>query len=192
NNDFDDEMEKIKKRVEDKTGVQFQTSFSFQKESTDTLAVNLDNKPFRLEDGSILFRPGGHGALIENLNEQDADIIFMKNIDNVVVYKYKHELAEYKKVLAAKLLDLQNKAFAYSKMLDETAPDESTIEDIKLFLRQELNVHIKPDVDKYKEVYQIEFLKEKLNAPIRVCGMVKNEGEPGGGPFWVKDEDGNI
>src|SRR5690606_4763336 len=147
NNDFDDEMEKIKKRVEDKTGVQFQTSFSFQKESTDTLAVNLDNKPFRLEDGSILFRPGGHGALIENLNEQDADIIFMKNIDNVVVYKYKHELAEYKKVLAAKLLDLQNKAFAYSKMLDETAPDESTIEDIKLFLRQQLNVHIKPDVD---------------------------------------------
>src|SRR5690606_5664797 len=192
NNDFDQEMDNIKKRVEDTTGVQFQISFSFQKESTDTLAVNMQNEPFRLDDGSILFRPGGHGALIENLNEQDADIIFMKNIDNVVVYKYKHELAEYKKVLAAKLLELQKRAFAYAKLLDETTPDEQTIEEIKEFLKQQLNVHIKGDVDKYKEVYQIEFLKEKLNAPIRVCGMVKNEGEPGGGPFWSKDEDGNI
>ena len=192
NNDFDQEMDNIKKRVEDTTGVQFQISFSFQKESTDTLAVNMDNKPFRLEDGSILFRPGGHGALIENLNEQDADIIFVKNIDNVVVNKYKHELAEYKKVLAAKLLELQQGAFAYAKLLDESTPDEQTIEEIKQFLKQKLNVHIKEDIDKYKEVYQIEFLKEKLNAPIRVCGMVKNEGEPGGGPFWVKDEDGNI
>src|SRR5690606_27748179 len=135
-NDFDDEMDSIKKRVEDHTSVQFQTSFSFQKESTDTLAVTMDNQPFRLEDGSILFRPGGHGALIENLNEQDADIIFMKNIDNVVVYKYKHELAEYKKILAAKLLELQNSAFSYAKLLDETTPGEETIEEIKNFLKQ--------------------------------------------------------
>src|SRR5690606_1639922 len=107
------------------------------------------------------------------LNEQDADIIFVKNIDNVVVNKYKHELAEYKKVLAAKLLELQQGAFAYAKLLDESTPDEQTIEEIKQFLKQKLNVHIKEDIDKYKEVYQIEFLKEKLNAPIRVCGMVK-------------------
>src|SRR5690606_5708355 len=155
NNDFDDEMDKIKKRVEEQTGVQFQTSCSFQKESTDSLAVTLDNQPFRLDDGSILFRPGGHGALIENLNEQDADIIFMKNIDNVVVYKYKHELAEFKKILAAKLLELQKSAFAYAKLLDQTTPDEKTIEEIKQFLKQQLNVHIKEDVNKYKEVYQI-------------------------------------
>ncbi|MCM5661836.1 DUF4301 family protein [Galbibacter mesophilus] len=192
NTDFDDEMEKISNRVKEKTGVTFDTTFSFQKESTDTLAVTMKNEPFRLESGEILFRPGGHGALIENLNDQDADIIFIKNIDNVVVYKYKHEVAQFKKILAGKLLEVQNKAFEYAKLLDETTPDEKKIEEIKTFLKNELNVHVKPDVDKYKEVYQIEFLKEKLNAPIRICGMVKNEGEPGGGPFWIKDEDGNI
>ncbi|MDG3583060.1 DUF4301 family protein [Galbibacter pacificus] len=192
NNDFDDEMEKIKKRVEEKTGVSFKTSFSFQKESTDTIAVDMENEPFRLESGEILFRPGGHGALIENLNEQDADIIFVKNIDNVVVYKYKHEVAEYKKILAGKLLEIQSKVFEYAKLLDNEEPSEAKIEEIKDFLKNNLNVHVKPDVDKYKEIYQIEFLKEKLNAPIRICGMVKNEGEPGGGPFWIKDEDGNI
>ncbi|MEL4308820.1 DUF4301 family protein [Joostella sp. CR20] len=192
NNDFDEEMERIQSRVTEKTGVDFETSFSYQKEATDTLAVTMNNEPFRLETGEILFRPGGHGALIENLNDQDADIIFIKNIDNVVVYKYKHELAQYKKVLAGKLLEVQNKAYAYAKMLDETSPSEGEISEIKSFLQTELNVHVRSDFDKYKEIYQIEFLKEKLNAPIRVCGMVKNEGEPGGGPFWIKDEDGNI
>ncbi|MCX2681025.1 DUF4301 family protein [Galbibacter sp. EGI 63066] len=192
NTDFDDEVGKIQNLVEEKTGVSFSTSFSFQKSATDTVAVDMENEPFRLESGEILFRPGGHGALIENLNDQDADIIFIKNIDNVVVYKYKHEVALYKKILAGKLLKLQEKAFAYAKLLDEAVPDASRIEEMKTFLKEELNVHIKPDVDKYKEVYQIEFLREKLNAPIRICGMVKNEGEPGGGPFWIKDEDGNI
>ncbi|MEJ4089713.1 DUF4301 family protein [Galbibacter orientalis] len=192
NNDFDEEMDKIESRVTEKTGVSFETSFSYQKESTDTLAVSMENEPFRLETGEILFRPGGHGALIENLNDQDADIIFIKNIDNVVVYKYKHELAQFKKILAGKLIEVQNRAYKYAKLLDETTPNEQMINEIKDFLRTELNVHVKSDVDKYKEVYQIEFLKEKLNAPIRICGMVKNEGEPGGGPFWIKDEDGNI
>lgn len=192
NNDFDEEMDKIESRVTEKTGVSFETSFSYQKESTDTLAVTMENEPFRLETGEILFRPGGHGALIENLNDQDADIIFIKNIDNVVVYKYKHELAQFKKILAGKLIEVQNRAYKYAKLLDETTPNEKMINEIKDFLRTELNVHVKSDVDKYKEVYQIEFLKEKLNAPIRICGMVKNEGEPGGGPFWIKDEDGNI
>ena len=192
NNDFDEEMDKIESRVTEKTGVSFETSFSYQKESTDTLAVSMENEPFRLETGEILFRPGGHGALIENLNDQDADIIFIKNIDNVVVYKYKHELAQFKKILAGKLIEVQNRAYKYAKLLDETTPNEKMINEIKDFLRTELNVHVKSDVDKYKEVYQIEFLKEKLNAPIRICGMVKNEGEPGGGPFWIKDEDGNI
>ena len=192
NNDFDEEMDKIESRVTEKTGVSFETSFSYQKESTDTLAVSMENEPFRFATGEILFRPGGHGALIENLNDQDADIIFIKNIDNVVVYKYKHELAQFKKILAGKLIEVQNRAYKYAKLLDETTPNEQMINEIKDFLRTELNVHVKSDVDKYKEVYQIEFLKEKLNAPIRICGMVKNEGEPGGGPFWIKDEDGNI
>ena len=189
---FEAEFNKIRESVEEKTGVKFDISFSFQKPSTDTLAVTPDDDPFRLQSGELLFRPGGHGALIENLNEQEGDLIFIKNIDNVVVYKFKEEMAAYKKVLAGKLLELREQVYAYSKLLDESVPDEATIEEIKQFLSEKLNVRIKPDVNKYKEIYQIEFLKEKLDAPIRVCGMVQNEGEPGGGPFWIKDEDGNI
>ncbi|THD68997.1 DUF4301 family protein [Robertkochia marina] len=189
---FEKEFKDIRKSVEEKTGVSFEISFSFQKTSTDTIAVTPDDDPFRLQNGDLLFRPGGHGALIENLNEQDADLIFIKNIDNVVVYKFKHEMADFKKMLAGKLLELREQVYAYSKLLDETVPDEATIEEIKTFLSEKLNVRIKPDVNKYKEIYQIEFLKEKLDAPIRVCGMVQNEGEPGGGPFWTKDENGNI
>ncbi|TRZ46400.1 DUF4301 family protein [Robertkochia solimangrovi] len=189
---FDEEFNRIKNNVENKTGVTFDISFSYQKESTDTIAVTEEDVPFRLNDGTLLFRPGGHGALIENLNEQDADIIFIKNIDNVVVYKFKHNLAAYKKVLAGKLLELQSKVFEYARELDESVPGQARIDEIKEFLSKQLNVHVKPDVDKYKEEFQIEFLKEKLAAPIRICGMVKNEGEPGGGPFWIKDEDGNI
>lgn len=189
---FKDEFKKIRSSVEEKTGVKFDISFSFQKPSTDTIAVTLDDEPFRLESGELLFRPGGHGALIENLNDQEADLIFIKNIDNVVVYKFKEEMTEYKQMLAGKLLELREQAYAYSKLLDESVPDEATIQEIMTFLREKLNVHIKSDVNKYKEIYQIEFLKEKLDAPIRVCGMVQNEGEPGGGPFWIKDADGNI
>ncbi|WP_224491226.1 DUF4301 family protein [Robertkochia flava] len=189
---FEEEFKAIRESVEEKTGVKFDISFSFQKPATDTIAVTPDDDPFRLQSGALLFRPGGHGALIENLNDQDADLIFIKNIDNVVVYKFKHEMAEYKKMLAGKLLELREQTYAYSKLLDESVPDEATIEEIKQFLSEKLNVRIKSDVNKYKEIYQIEFLKEKLDAPIRVCGMVQNEGEPGGGPFWIKDEDGNI
>ena len=189
---FEAEFKEIRKTVEEKTGVTFNISFSFQKPSTDTLAVTPDDDPFRLKSGELLFRPGGHGALIENLNDQDADIIFIKNIDNVVVYKFKHEMAAYKQMLAGKLLELREQVYAYSKLLDESMPDEATIEEIKQFLTDKLNVRIKPDVNKYREIYQIEYLKEKLDAPIRVCGMVQNEGEPGGGPFWIKNEDGDI
>lgn len=189
---FAREFEKIENWVEQKTGVKFDISFSYQKESTDTLAVNEHDEPFRIDDGSLLFRPGGHGALIENLNEQQADLIFIKNIDNVVVYKYKHQISDYKKMLAGVLLKIRARIYRYAQLLEETHPDQAKIREIMKFLQTELNVHIKADVEKYKEEYQIEFLKEKLNAPIRVCGMVKNEGEPGGGPFWVKDEDGNI
>ena len=189
---FKEEFKKIRESVEEKTGVSFEISFSFQKTATDTIAVTPDDDPFRLQNGDLLFRPGGHGALIENLNDQEADIIFIKNIDNVVVYKFKHEMASFKQMLAGKLLEVREQVYAYSRLLDESVPDEATIEEIKQFLSDKLNVNIKSDVNKYKEIYQIEYLKEKLDAPIRVCGMVQNEGEPGGGPFWIKDEDGNI
>lgn len=189
---FNAEFEKIEKLVEAKTGVAFTISFSFQKESTDTIAVDLEDKPFREADGSLHFRPSGHGALIENLNEQDADIIFIKNIDNVVVYRYKHEVADYKKMLAGILLQLQEKAFHYRKMLESNGIGQPLIDEIKQFLNGSMSVAVTPHFNKYRENFQIEYLKEKLDRPIRVCGMVRNEGEPGGGPFWVKDENGNV
>jgi len=189
---FDKEFSRIEKKVEDKTGSKFDISFSYQKESTDTIAVTPKNKPFREEDDSLLFRPSGHGALIENLNDLEADIIFIKNIDNVVTYKYKEDVAKYKKVLAGILLKLQEQAFQYLDMLGEGNLSEGQLIEIAEFLANKMTVRISSEFEKYSLKYQIEYLTEKLNRPIRVCGMVKNEGEPGGGPFWIKDESGNI
>lgn len=187
---FKKEFEKIKKKVEEKTKTNFDISYSFQKSETDTIAVTEDNKPFRTEDGRILFRPGGHGALIENLNDLDADIIYIKNIDNVVVRKYQDEVSGFKKILAGKLIEIQDEVFRILAGIDKKAPSEAELKDIKKFLVEQLNVILPMDFDKFSEKYKLEFLKESLNRPIRVCGMVINEGEPGGGPFWIKQENG--
>ncbi len=189
-NHFKEEFDNIRKIVEDKTNTTFDISYSTQKEFTDTIAVTTNNKPFRNEDGSLLFRPGGHGALIENLNDIDADIVFIKNIDNVVVRKYQEELAVYKKGLAGKLLEIQEKVFSILASIDQSMPDESRLHDISYFLQNELNITIPIDFFKFSESYKLDYLKEVLNRPIRVCGMVRNEGEPGGGPFWIKNERG--
>lgn len=189
---FTDEFKRIEKKVEEKTGTSFEIYYSHQKQSTDTIAVTPDNTPFRENDGRLLFRPSGHGALIENLNSLDADLIFIKNIDNVVVFQYKEEVAKYKKVLAGILLELQNKAFNYLDNLEKDRVSDSEIHEIAQFLNEKLNLKISADFKKYSTKYQIEYLKDKLDRPIRVCGMVKNEGEPGGGPFWVKNEKGII
>lgn len=191
-NKFKTEFSRIKKNVEEVTNARFKISYSYQKSSTNTIAVNLKNEPFRSEDGSLLFRPGGHGALIDNLNDLDADIIFIKNIDNVVTYKYKHQVALYKKVLAGILLELQHKIYEFQKLLEDANPDENKLNEIAEFLQNKLNVHISSDFEKYSEKYKIEYLQQQINKPIRVCGMVKNEGEPGGGPFWVKDDNGKV
>ncbi|WP_040280483.1 DUF4301 family protein [Psychroserpens damuponensis] len=189
---FDEEFARIEKKVEAKSGSAFDISFSYQKESTDTIAVNSKNKPFREEDGSLHFRPSGHGALIENLNDLEADVVFVKNIDNVVTNKFKDEVAKYKKVLGGILLEVQEQAFNYLNELETNESSEEKRIEIGEFLVNKMNVKISPEFEKYSRKYQIEYLAEKLNRPIRVCGMVKNEGEPGGGPFWVKDESGNI
>ncbi|MDG5490417.1 DUF4301 family protein [Psychroserpens sp. SPM9] len=192
NHKFDEEFQRIEKKVEEKSGSAFDISFSYQKESTDTIAVTSKNKLFREDDGALHFRPSGHGALIENLNDLDADIVFIKNIDNVVTYKYKEEVANFKKILAGILLEVQSQAFEYLKLLESSKPSEEKLIEIGEFLVNKLNVKISSEFEKYSRRYQIEYLAEKLDRPIRVCGMVKNEGEPGGGPFWVKDESGNI
>lgn len=171
--------------------LKYEINFSVQNQSTDTIAVNLINKPFRLQDGSILFRPGGHGALIDNLNNLDADIIFIKNIDNVVPDRLKAETIKYKKVIGAHLIYLQQKLFDFLKKLEK---DESgkIINDIIYFFEKELMFIFPENFKKINIREKIKYLKTKLKRPIRICGMVKNEGEPGGGPFWVKNEDGSV
>lgn len=192
NHIFDSEFNRIKEIVERKTKTTFNISFSYQKDATDTISVKPNDEPFRDEDGLLVFRPSGHGALLENMNDLDADVIFVKNIDNVVVFKYENEMASYKKMLAGMLLELQNQSFEYIKTLkNEQVSDDKLIE-IAEFLINRLNVKVSYEFEKYSKKYQIEYLIEKLDRPIRVCGMVKNEGEPGGGPFWIKDESGNI
>ena len=189
---FETQLRACKDKIEAKTKTIFDITYSFQKPATDTIAVNLQNEVVRNADGSLYFRPGGHGSLIENLNEQEADIIFIKNIDNVVVSEFEETVARHKKVLAGKLLQLQEKSFAFLRIIDSLELDEKTILEIVHFLQNTFKLKLASDFEKYSTKYQIEYLREQLDRPLRVCGMVKNEGEPGGGPFWVKHESGRV
>ncbi|WP_411029038.1 DUF4301 family protein [Spongiimicrobium sp. 3-5] len=186
------EFESIKERVSKETKTNFHVTYSYQKPATDTIAVTLENEPFRNSDGSLLFRPGGHGALIENLNEQFADIIFIKNIDNVVVPRFANKVANSKKVLAGLLLKVQATAFRYAKMLDNESMSAEQLNNMKRFLEDELNARLSESFSSFSIEEQIRILKDKLNRPIRICGMVKNEGEPGGGPFWIRDRSNHL
>lgn len=186
---FKIQLKQVQNIYEKKFGISYDVNFSTQKESTDTIAVDMDNKPFREKDGSLLFRPGGHGALIENLNELDAEIIFIKNIDNIVPDRLKEPTILYKKALGGLLLKLQESTFKYLNELEkmnENGPLDPIIE----FARESLNINLPANFNKKTFDDQKEFLFNHLNRPIRVCGMVKNEGEPGGGPFWVKNTKG--
>ncbi len=174
-----------------KYGIKYNISFSEQKPSTDTVAATPDNTPFRNEDGSLLFRPGGHGALIENLNEISADVVFIKNIDNVVPDRLKPETVTYKQVIAGILVSLQKKVFQYLEILESGAYTHETLEEIIRFVKHDLCCK-KKDIKNLEDAELVIFLKEKLNRPIRVCGVVKNVGEPGGGPFLTYNQDGTV
>ncbi len=189
---FRKEVETLKKKYENATGISFDISFSIQRPSTDTIAVDLDNNPFRDSNGNLIFRPGGHGALIENLNELDADLVFIKNIDNVVPDRMKGDTARYKKVLGGLLLSVQQKSFEYLKELKKNPIEESLIEEIKAFAQKELNISYPEAYDNFSNKEKQNYLITQLNRPVRVCGMVKNEGEPGGGPFWVRNSKGQV
>ena len=173
---------------EKRFGVRYDISFSVQKPSTDTIAVNPDNTPFRQEDGSLLFRPAGHGALIENLNEIDADLVFIKTVDNVAPDRLKSDTVIYKEMLAGLLLDLQRQAFGYLRRLD--AGERVSAEEMASFVSGRLCRRLPASFAALEPQRQVGLLRELLDRPIRVCGMVKNEGEPGGGPFWVREADG--
>ena len=191
-------MELFKQKVAQKVdlyakkyGIKYDITFSEQKPSTDTVAANPDGTPFRNSDGSLLFRPGGHGALIENLNEIEADVIFVKNIDNVVPDRLKADTVEWKQIIAGVLVTLQKKAFEYLNLLDNGKYTHEEIEKMIRFVQQDLCCR-KGDIKNLEDADLVIYLRKKLNRPMRVCGVVKNVGEPGGGPFLTYNQDGTV
>lgn len=177
---------------EEKYNVKYAITFSEQKPSTDTIAVDMNNQPFRTDSGALLFRPAGHGALLENLNEQEADIIFIKNIDNVVPDHLKDETVLYKKALAGILLHYKKQAAYFLKHIQKENATAYMIQKAMRFLRDELNIEHPKGIRFWNLEEKIAYCRRKLNRPMRVCGMVKNVGEPGGGPFWATNADGSV
>ncbi|MFV8376328.1 DUF4301 family protein [Flavobacterium sp. LB1P71] len=188
---FETIIDAIKSEAEIQSGIAINVSYSYQNKNTDTIAVDFENNPFRDENGRLFFRPGGHGALIENLNQLDADIIFIKNIDNVIQNNIE-KTGRYKKALAGILMELQQQLFEYLHTIDAEDIQQEYLDEILLFLEEKLNIRIPDDFFNLSFENKIIKIKSLLNKPIRVCGMVKNEGEAGGGPFWVKDDNGTI
>lgn len=187
---FEAEVKASAPAVEKGYGIKLNIGFSEQKSNTDTVAADSDNNPFR-ENGKILFRPGGHGALIENLNDLDADVVFIKNIDNVVPDRLKDTTVKYKKLLAGILVSKQQKATTYLRLLESGKYDGAKLLEIIHFVQNELFTR-NPDIKNLEDSELALYLIQKLNRPIRVCGMVRNQGEPGGGPFWAYNSDGTI
>ena len=191
-------MELFKQKVAQKAdlyakkyGIAYDITFSEQKPSTDTVAANPDGTLFRNSDGSLLFRPGGHGALIENLNEIEADVIFVKNIDNVVPDRLKGDTVLWKQIIAGVLITLQKKAFEYLELLDTGKYTHEQIEEMIRFVQNDLCCR-KADIKELEDADLVIYLRKKLNRPMRVCGVVKNVGEPGGGPFLTYNQDGTV
>ncbi len=185
---FEDLVKNKKSFFEKRFGVKYDVSFSEQKSSTDTLAVDEKNDPFR-ENGQMVFRPGGHGALIQNLDDLDADIVFIKNIDNVVPDHFKQATVQYKQLIAGVLVKLQRKIFGYLHLIESGKYTHDQLIEMLHFLQTDLCIK-NPETKMLEDVELVLYIKSKLNRPLRVCGMVKNEGEPGGGPFLTVNQDG--
>jgi glycerol-3-phosphate responsive antiterminator len=187
---FEKHIRETLEKYQQKFNVRYHVSFSEQKSSTDTLAVDMNNCPFR-ENGKLVFRPGGHGALLENLNDLFADIIFIKNIDNVVPDFFKEITVKYKKIIAGVLIDVQQKCFDYLKELETNYLTEDRLKEMLRFTESTLCIY-NPEANSFDADTLKKYLIRKLNRPIRVCGMVKNTGEPGGGPFLTINNDGTV
>lgn len=186
-------LEEVRPYYEKEYGVYFRVSFSFQEKSTDTIAVDLENRPFRLENGRLLFRPGGHGALLQNLNNLKGNIVFIKNIDNVVPNRLKPTTYTWKKILAGYLISIQERVQDYLERVNSPGPlDEALLDEALTFVKDELSLSVQDGIFSSSPQVKKREIIEKLNRPIRVCGMVKNVKEPGGGPFWVLDHTGEV
>lgn len=188
---FEALVESVLPDYEAKFGLKYNVTFSVQKPSTDTVAANMDNTPFRNEDGSLLFRPGGHGALIQNLSDLDSEVVFIKNIDNVVPDRLKDDTVTYKQVLAGVLVTLQSQANDYIRLLQSDACTEADVKAACQFLCEKL-CFAKAGIEAMATADLRQLLLQKLNRPMRVCGVVKNVGEPGGGPFLAYNPDGSV
>ncbi|MDX1909203.1 MAG: DUF4301 family protein [Bacteroidia bacterium] len=186
---FEALVSRVQTHYEAQLGIRLDISFSEQKPATDTIAVDGDNQPFRQDDGSLLFRPAGHGALIENLNDISADVIFVKNIDNVVPDRIKGETFRSKKALAGILLETQRQIFAWLEQL-EGDTSAALLSEAETFIRETLCTQPPAGYETWGIEDRKAYVMRKLDRPLRVCGMVKNEGEPGGGPFWALNPDG--
>ena len=182
-------LDRVRPVYEKLFSVTYEIGVSCQETATNTIAVDMENRPFRSDDGRLCFRPGGHGALLKNLNDIDGDIIFLKNIDNVAPDRVKPVTVRYKKALAGLLLKLQERTFHYLKRLAEAEIVVEEMAAIDEFCRDKLHIAFPMDYQQWPLEKKKEIWREKLDRPIRVCGVVRNEGEPGGGPFWVEEAD---
>lgn len=187
---FSSLTERACRRLQQQLGIRFRVTFSSQKHSTDTVALDHDNKLFRNGDGKILFRPGGHGSLIENLADLNADIVFLENIDNVVPDHLKEGAVRWKRLLCGHLAALQRRVFDFIARLQSPDVKPVVISEALEFARTQLDIMAPPGVREASTAVQRELVLRKLDRPLRVCGMVPNTGEPGGGPFWVRGNDG--
>jgi len=186
---FEKAVDEIKEKIEKPSGINIDIGYSYQSKRTDSITIDEKNKLVKDKNDNLIFRPGGHGALIENLNNLDADVIFIKNIDNVI-QNHIDQITLYKKALAGVMVEMQQKVFEYLTLIDQEKVEENKIDEIRLFLEKGFNVEMTTDFNKFTFENKISKLKELLDRPIRICGMVKNEGEPGGGPFWVMNKKG--
>jgi hypothetical protein len=187
---FEEALRRVKPRYEERCGVQFQVDFSEQRPSTDAIAVDLNDRPFRLDDGQLLLRPGGHGALLENLDALHGDIVFIKNIDNVVPDRLKGPTVLWKRILSGLLVKVQGQIFSHLEALSAGAGGQRKAKEAMDFAVAELSIPPPPGLWPAGPDGQRTYLLRALRRPLRVCGVVRNQGEPGGGPFWVEDPEG--
>ncbi len=187
---FRDLLARVKEGYEKLYGMSLNVTVTTQLSSTDTIAVDMEDRPFRDRSGRILFRPGGHGALLQNLNAIDGDIIFVKNIDNIVPDRLKDATVRYKKVLGGFLVRLQDEIFEKLRLLSGRHADDERLSQIISFCERRLFVSFPEGFNDYPARAKKEWILRRLDRPLRVCGMVKNDGEPGGGPFWIEEKDG--
>ncbi len=185
---FKEIIKQLKSKITD-TDFRIEITYSYQKKYTDTIAVNNKNEIMFDKNGILIKRPGGHGALLENIDELNGDILVIKNIDNLSVERVSSETILYKKLLIGLLSKTQKMIFNFLQSLEENELSDSDYQDILIFAEQNLSISKPANFDNWESDRKNKFLFDKLNRPIRVCGMVKNEGEPGGGPFWVQDDD---